>query len=300
VVNSLMKLREIILSDEILIAPGAHDALSAKIVEIMGFKLVYMTGFGVSASMNGMPDVGLISFEEMLWMLRRIVNAVNIPVIADADTGYGNAINVIRTVKEYMRAGAAGLHIEDQVFPKRCGHVEGKEVIPCEEMVGKILAAIDTRNSLNRDFLIIARTDALNVEGLEKTLERLDLYAEAGADMLFVDGIKTVEEAEYFGKNTRKPLVYNMGGLAPKLSITEIRKLGNYKLVILPTYMLRVAVDAMRKLLERIKEEGIQVVKSPEIMDSKTFYEFIGFPKIRELEEKYLPPQTLRKKYGNL
>ena len=295
-----MKLRETILSDEILIAPGAHDALSAKIVEIMGFKLVYMTGFGVSASMNGMPDVGLISFEEMLWMLRRIVNAVNIPVIADADTGYGNAINVIRTVKEYIRAGAAGLHIEDQVFPKRCGHVEGKEIIPCEEMVGKILAAIDTRNSLNRDFLIIARTDALNVEGLEKTLERLDLYAEAGADMLFVDGIKTVEEAEYFGKNARKPLVYNMGGLAPKLSITEIRKLGNYKLVILPTYMLRVAVDAMRKLLERIRREGIQVVKSPEIMDSKTFYEFIGFPKIKELEEKYLPPQTIRKKYSNL
>jgi len=290
-----MKLRETILSDEILIAPGAHDALSAKIVEIMGFKLVYMTGFGVSASMNGMPDVGLISFEEMLWMLRRIVNAVNIPVIADADTGYGNAINVIRTVKEYIRAGAAGLHIEDQVFPKRCGHVEGKEIIPCEEMVGKILAAIDTRNSLNRDFLIIARTDALNVEGLEKTLERLDLYAEAGADMLFVDGIKTVEEAEYFGKNARKPLVYNMGGLAPKLSITEIRKLGNYKLVILPTYMLRVAVDAMRKLLERIRREGVQVVKSPEIMDSKTFYEFIGFPKIKELEEKYLPPQTIRK-----
>jgi 2-methylisocitrate lyase-like PEP mutase family enzyme len=295
-----MKLRETILSDEILIAPGAHDALSAKIVEIMGFKLVYMTGFGVSASMNGMPDVGLISFEEMLWMLRRIVNAVNIPVIADADTGYGNAINVIRTVKEYIRAGAAGLHIEDQVFPKRCGHVEGKEIIPCEEMVGKILAAIDTRNSLNRDFLIIARTDALNVEGLEKTLERLDLYAEAGADMLFVDGIKTVEEAEYFGKNARKPLVYNMGGLAPKLSITEIRKLGNYKLVILPTYMLRVAVDAMRKLLERIRREGVQVVKSPEIMDSKTFYEFIGFPKIKELEEKYLPPQTIRKKYSNL
>jgi 2-methylisocitrate lyase-like PEP mutase family enzyme len=295
-----MKLREAILSDEVLIAPGAHDALSAKIVEMMGFKLVYMTGFGVSASMNGMPDVGLISFEEMLWMLRRIVNAVNIPVIADADTGYGNAINVIRTVKEYIRAGAAGLHIEDQVFPKRCGHVEGKEVIPCEEMVGKISAAIDTRNTLNRDFLVIARTDALNVEGLEKTLERLDLYAEAGADMLFVDGIKTVEEAEYFGKNARKPLVYNMGGLAPKLSITELRKLGNYKLVILPTYMLRVAVDAMRKLLERIRREGIQIVKSPEIMDSKTFYEFIGFPKIRELEEKYLPPQTIRKKYGNL
>lgn len=295
-----MKLREAILSDEVLIAPGAHDALSAKIVEMMGFKLVYMTGFGVSASMNGMPDVGLISFEEMLWMLRRIVNAVNIPVIADADTGYGNAINVIRTVKEYIRAGAAGLHIEDQVFPKRCGHVEGKEVIPCEEMVGKISAAIDTRNTLNRDFLIIARTDALNVEGLEKTLERLDLYAEAGADMLFVDGIKTVEEAEYFGKNAKKPLVYNMGGLAPKLSITELRKLGNYKLVILPTYMLRVAVDAMRKLLERIRREGIQIVKSPEIMDSKTFYEFIGFPKIRELEEKYLPPQTIRKKYGNI
>ena len=295
----LFKLRKIILEDDLIVAPGVHDALSARIVEMMGFKVVYMSGFGVSASMLGLPDIGLISFEEMLYALRKIVNAVNIPVIADANTGYGNAINVIRTVKEYIRAGASGLHIEDQVFPKRCGHVEGKEVIPCEEMVGKILAAVDVRDSLNRDFLIIARTDALNVEGLEKTLERLDQYSEAGVDMLFVDGIKTVEEAKYFGENVKKPLVYNMGGLAPKLSIMEIKKLGNYKLIILPTYILRVAIEAMKKILGKIKEEGIQIVGSPDIPDSKAFYEFIGFPKFKELEMKYLPPKILQKKYGD-
>lgn len=293
----MTKWRRIFSEDRVIVAPGAYDALTAKIIEMMGFEAIYMTGFGVSASMLGLPDVGLISFEEMLWALRKIANAVNIPIIADADTGYGNAINVIRCVKEYIRAGASGLHIEDQVFPKRCGHVEGKEVIPPEEMAGKVAAAVDARNSLDKDFLIIARTDALNIEGREKTLERLDLYVEAGADMLFVDGIKSREDAEYFGKNVKRPLVYNMGGFAPKLSVAEIKELGNYKLVILPTYLLRVAIDSVRKLLKRIKEEGTQVVGSPKILGSKEFYEFIGFPRIRELEEKYLSKHAIERKY---
>ena len=295
--NRIHKLHRITSKNDVVVAPGAYDALSAKIIEMMGFEAVYMTGFGVSASMLGFPDVGLISFREMLWALTNIVNAVNVPVIADANTGYGNAINVIRTVKEYIKAGASGLHIEDQVSPKRCGHVEGKEVVPCDEAVGKIAAAIDTRNSLDRDFIVIARTDALRIEGPEKTLERLDLYSEAGADMLFVDGIKSKEDAEYFGKNAKRPLVYNMGGFAPKLSIAEIKKLGNYKLVILPTYPLRVAVDAVKSLLTKIKEEGTQIVGSPEIPSSSDFYEFIGFPKIRELEERYLSKPMLERKY---
>lgn len=282
------ELRDLLSEDKIIVAPGAHDAFSAKIIEKLGFQVVYMTGFGTSASMLGLPDVGLISSEEMLWNVRKIVNVVSIPLIADADTGYGNAINVIRTVKEYIRAGASGCHIEDQVAPKKCGHVEGKEVVSSEEMIGKITAAIDSRNSLDKDFLVIARTDALSVEGHEKTLERLDLYTEAGADMLFVDGIKSIEDAKFFGENSRKPLVYNMGGYAPKLSLHEIKKLGNYRLVILPTYLLRIAGKSMIGLLKKIKDEGIQVVGSPEIPDSKDFYKFVGFPEIRKLEKKYL------------
>jgi len=299
-VRLLTRLADILSEHKIVVAPGAHDAMSARIIEMMGFEVVYMSGFGTSASMLGLPDVGLISYEEMLWGLRKITNVVRIPVIADADTGYGNAINVVRTVEEYIKAGASGLHIEDQVAPKRCGHVEGKEVVSPEEMIGKIAAAIDSRNSLNRDFLVIARTDALAIEGREKTLERLDLYAEAGADLMFVDGIKSEKDAEFFGKNSRRPLVYNMGGFAPKLAIAKIQELGNYKLVLLPTYVLRTAVDAMKNLLKKIRDEGIQVVRSSEIPSSKDFYEFVGFPKIRELEEKYLTARTLKKKYQRI
>src|SRR6478736_6178691 len=188
------RLRELLATPELIVAPGAYDCLSARLIEAAGFPAVYMTGFGTAAAYLGRPDVGLLGMSEMADNARRIVQAVSVPVIADADTGYGNAINVIRTVQAYERAGVAAIHIEDQLAPKKCGHLEGKQLIPAAEMVQKICAAIDARNS--SDFAIIARTDARAVEGLDCALERARLYREAGADILFVEAPENDREIE--------------------------------------------------------------------------------------------------------
>jgi 2-methylisocitrate lyase-like PEP mutase family enzyme len=179
------RLRELLEGPEPVLAPGAYDALTARLVEQAGFEAVYMTGFGTAASLLGRPDIGLLSFSEMVDNARRIVRAVEVPVIADADDGYGNPINVIRTVQEYEAAGVSAIHIEDQVSPKKCGHLEGKEVIEASEMVEKVRAAVEARQS--EDFVIIARTDARAVEGMDRALKRARLYREAGADVLFVE-----------------------------------------------------------------------------------------------------------------
>ena len=179
------RLRELLARPEPLVAPGAYDALSARLVEQAGFDVVYMTGFGTTASLAGRPDVGLLTGTEMVDNARRIAAAVDVPVIADADTGYGNAINVVRTVQAYEQAGVAGIHLEDQVMPKKCGHMSGKAVIPADEMAGKIRAAVEARR--DPDFLLIARTDAAAVEGLAAAIDRGRAYADAGADVLFVE-----------------------------------------------------------------------------------------------------------------
>src|SRR6185312_3795220 len=179
------RLRELLASPAPLLAPGAYDALSARLIEQAGFDVVYMTGFGTTASLIGRPDVGLLSGSEMVDNARRICAAVDVPVIADADTGYGNAVNVVRTVQLYEQAGVAGIHLEDQVMPKKCGHMTGKVVIPPDEMVGKIRAAVAARR--DPDFLLIARTDAAAVEGLSAGIDRARAYAAAGADVLFVE-----------------------------------------------------------------------------------------------------------------
>src|SRR3712207_6610491 len=186
------RLQELLSGAEPVLAPGAYDALSARLVEQAGFEAVYMTGFGTAASLLGRPDIGLLTFSEMVDNARRITQAVQIPVIADADDGYGNPINVIRTIREYEAAGAAAIHIEDQVSPKKCGHMEGKQVIEVSEMVEKIRAAVEARNS--EDFVIIGRTDARAVEGMDGALERARLYREAGADVLFVEAPQSEKE----------------------------------------------------------------------------------------------------------
>jgi 2,3-dimethylmalate lyase len=186
------RLRELLAGGEPVLAPGAYDALSARLVEQAGFEAVYMTGFGASASLLGRPDIGLLSFGEMVHSARRLAQAVEVPVIADADDGYGNPINVIRTVKEYEAAGVSAIHIEDQVSPKKCGHLEGKQVIEASEMVEKVRAAAEARSS--EDFVIIGRTDARAVEGLDGALERARRYREAGADVLFVEAPQSEEE----------------------------------------------------------------------------------------------------------
>ncbi|MEA2657352.1 MAG: 2,3-dimethylmalate lyase, partial [Chloroflexota bacterium] len=202
------RLRELIGSSAPVLAPGCYDALSARLVEEAGFPAAYMTGFGTSAGYLGRPDVGLMTMAEMVDNARRIVDSVDIPVIADADTGYGNAINVIRTVQAYERAGVAAIHIEDQVAPKKCGHMDGKQVISPEEMAAKIRAASDARSS--PDFLLIARTDARAVEGLDAAIERARLYREAGADILFIEAPQSEAEIRAVSFAFPKvPLLFN-------------------------------------------------------------------------------------------
>lgn len=241
---------------EPVLAPGAYDALSARLVEQTGFEAVYMTGFGTSASLLGRPDVGLLTFSEMVDNARRLVQAVEVPVIADADNGYGNPINVIRTVKEYEAAGVSAIHIEDQVMPKKCGHMEGKQVIEASEMVEKVRAAVEARHT--EDFLIIARTDARAVEGMDGALERARLYRDAGADALFVEAPQSEEEvaavAEAFPD---VPLLFNWleGGETPPVPLERLRELG-FGLIIFPLSTMLAATRAVRETLARIHADG--------------------------------------------
>jgi 2-methylisocitrate lyase-like PEP mutase family enzyme len=283
------KLRELLKTRDIIIAPGAYDALSARLVEAAGFEAVYMTGFGTAASMFGYPDVGLLTMTEMVDNAKRIVEAVNIPVIADADTGYGNPINVIRTVQEYEKAGVAGIHIEDQVFPKKCGHLTGKELIPMEEMIEKIKAAKDAKRDPN--FLLIARTDAIAVEGFEKAIERAREYYKAGADMIFVEAPENMEQIEGIPRELKGiPLLFNWSGpgsKTPLVDINTLRRLG-YKLVIVPVATLFTAFKAIREMLEIMILDGVPLKAIDKMVDFKEFVSFIGVPEVQELEKKYV------------
>jgi 2-methylisocitrate lyase-like PEP mutase family enzyme len=192
------RLRDLLSGDRLVVAPGAYDALSARLVEQAGFDAVYMTGYGATASLLGRPDVGLLSMTEMADQARRFVSAVAVPVIGDADNGYGGPLNVVRTVREYAAAGVAAMHVEDQVVPKRCGHMEGKRVIPVAEMVEKVHAMVEARG--RHDTVLIARSDARAPEGLDSALERVAAYRDAGADLIFVDALQDVSEAVAFGE----------------------------------------------------------------------------------------------------
>jgi len=274
-------------SFEPILAPGAYDALSARLIEEAGFPVVYMTGFGTSASLLGRPDVGLLTMTEMVDNARRIVQAVNVPVIADADTGYGNPINVIRTVKEYEAAGVAGIHIEDQVLPKKCGHMEGKQLISSSVMVTKLKAAVAARRS--PDFIIIARTDARAVEGLEAAIERGKAYRDAGAEMIFVEAPQSKEEIAAVSRAFPDvPLFYNWAeaGKSPPMPLEELKQLG-FRIVIFPISALLTATQAIRRTLTVIKETGSPIPVLPELGTFSGFLDFIGLPEIRELEQRY-------------
>lgn len=280
------RLRELIAGPEPLIAPGAYDALSARLVEQAGFEAVYMTGFGTTASLIGRPDVGLLTGSEMVDNARRIVAAVDVPVIADADTGYGNAINVVRTVQLYEQAGVAALQLEDQVSPKKCGHMSGKQVIGTGEMCGKIRAAVSARR--DPDFLIIARTDAVAVSGVDDAIDRARAFAEAGADVLFVEAPTSEDDIARIAGELRgtAPLLFNWaeGGKTPGLSYERIAELG-FSLVIYPIGTLLAATAGMRTLLGSLKRHGV-----PALDDVPTFGEFtdlIGLPEIQELEQRF-------------
>lgn len=280
-------LRKLINDKEILITPGAHDVLTAKIIEYVGFKAVYMTGYGQAASSLGKPDVGLLTMTEMLDRARKFVSAVKIPVIADADTGFGNAINVIRTVEEYEQAGVAAIQLEDQVSPKKCGHMIGREVISMEEMIGKIEAAIYARK--NDDFLIIARTDARTKLGFEEALKRSKAYAEAGADIIFFESPENLEEMRILNKEVNVPTLANMveGGRTPLLNAKELEEIG-YNIVIFPTASTYATSYTMLNLMEELKEKGTTAGFINRMVTFEKFNKLIGLNSIRQMENKFL------------
>jgi len=246
-----------------------------------------MTGFGVSASLVGLPDAGLLTMTEMAEQARRLVDAVSVPVIADADTGYGNPINVIRTVQMYERAGVAAIHLEDQVAPKKCGHTEGKQVIPAEEMAEKVRAAVAARRS--EDFLIIARTDARAIEGLDAALERARRYRNAGADILFVEAPQSEAEIEAVAAALPDvPLLFNWaeGGKTPPMGFDRLRVLG-FRLIIFPVSTLLAATRAVSDVLAQIRAAGTPISSLNHLTPFDEFLALIGFPDIRELERRF-------------
>ncbi|MFT5175845.1 MAG: 2-methylisocitrate lyase-like PEP mutase family enzyme [Gammaproteobacteria bacterium] len=284
--NRCAQLRMLIDRTEILIAPGAYDPFVARIVQAAGFEALYMTGAGVSHVRLGQPDLGLLTFSEMVDQAGRIADAVDLPLIADADTGYGNALNVMRTVRAYERAGVAGMHIEDQSMPKRCGHFDQKQVIDTNEMVGKLKAALDAR--VDPNFIIIARTDARTVLGLDETMARAHAYAEAGADVIFVESPLSEDELALIGSSISTPLLANMveSGKTPILPAQRLQELG-FSLVIHPGAVGRFVSHQLKGFLERVKAEGSTLSQLDQMSDFKTQNEVVGLSQMLALAERY-------------
>lgn len=284
--NARKKLRELLLKNEILVVPGAYDSLSAKIVEKAGFDAVYMTGFGASASLLGRPDVGLLTLPEMACHAANMVEAVNIPVIADADNGFGNAINVQRTVRLYEKAGVACIQIEDQVAPKKCGHMLGRQVISKDEMVGKIKAACDARR--DDSLMIMARTDARTSMGIEEAIERGKAYEAAGADIIFIESPESIEEMKMITSSFNAPVIANMveRGRTPLLSAEELQEIG-YDIAIFPVSSLLAATKAVFDMLEELKNRGTTASTVSRIFDFEAFNELVGLPDIKKAEKMY-------------
>jgi carboxyvinyl-carboxyphosphonate phosphorylmutase len=285
-VKSRADFKKLFQAGKIIVAPGAHDSLTAKIIGKVGFEAVYMTGYGQAASHLGCPDVGLMTFSEMLARADAFVEAAGIPVIADADTGFGNAVNVTRTVRGYEKAGAAVIQLEDQVMPKKCGHMSGRQVIPRDEMVGKIKAALDART--DPDFMIMARTDARTVHGIDEALERGIAYQEAGADIIFIESPESEEEMVKINKGISAFTLANMveGGRTPLLTNAKLESIG-YNLVIYPTASTYVTTKAMLDLMEGLKKDGTTAALMDRMVPFTQFNELIGLPHIREMEARY-------------
>jgi 2-methylisocitrate lyase-like PEP mutase family enzyme len=279
------RLRELLSRPGILLAPGCYDGISARLIARAGYEVAYMTGFGSAASVLGMPDTGLISFAEMATHAGNLAAALDIPLIADADTGYGNAVNAYRTTKAYARAGVAGIQIEDQVSPKKCGHTKGKLVVPLEEMLGKIRAACDAR--AEQDIVIVTRTDARAVNGFEDALERCHAFVEAGADVIFFEAPETVEEMQRVAKSIQAPTLINVvqDGKTPALHADELARMG-FKIAIYPDLLFRTAMLALKEELERFKRDK-QHASADNRMRFAEIQDIVGFPWYYALEEKY-------------
>ena len=279
------RFRELVEAPEILVLPGAYDSLSAKLIEAAGFSAGMMTGYGHSASKLGQPDVGLLTFSEMAEAARDTINAVSIPFVIDGDTGFGNNVNVVRTVREYECAGAAAIQLEDQTMPKKCGHMLGRELIDAREMAQKLRAAAAART--DRNFLIIARTDARTAYGLDEALRRAKLYEAAGADIIFVESLESAEEMERVNREISLPTLANMveGGRSPYLTAGELQAAG-YSAVYFPVAPLYAAAKGVYGLLRSIRDSGSAKVFSDAgaMLSFEEFNAFIGLDGIRRIE----------------
>jgi 2-methylisocitrate lyase-like PEP mutase family enzyme len=302
--NPGKRLRELIAAPDILVMPGVFDGFSARLVERAGFHAGFITGSGVSESHLGLVDMGLMGLEENLTASRAIALCCDLPLIADADTGYGNPVNVYHAVRSFERSGVGGLMLEDQVWPKRCGHLKGKEVIPAEEMSEKIKAACAARD--NPDFVIKARTDAYATHGLQEAIRRLNLYAEAGADLLFADAIMTEDDIRTTARNVGKPVSVNMGfGIRSRattklLSARQLQDLG-VAAVICPRLLTASAIQGMKNALAALQEslDTGQVVDRQDLAVSfEELHDLMGIGEVQDLEQRFLTRSQLEAKYG--
>ena len=269
-----------------LVIPGVYDAIGAKIVEKVGFEAMFQTGYGTSATLFGMPDYGFIGSTETVDNARRICRAVSVPVIVDADTGYGNALSVWKLVQELENAGASGIFLEDQRWPKRCGHMQGKEVVPIDEYAEKLQAALDARS--NKNFIIVARTDARATEGLDKAIERGLYYKKVGADVIFVEAPKTIQEMKKIGNAIDAPLVANMieGGATPISSETKLHEMG-FKIILYPLSVLFSNTYATLQILRELKRSGTTRKLNKKLVNFDQFNDLVELKKYRKLEKQY-------------
>jgi methylisocitrate lyase len=296
-------LRNAIMQRRAVTVPGCHDALSAKVIERCGFEAIQVSGYGLAASILGKPDVGLVQMKDILDMTWNIVQAVTIPVMADIDTGGGNAINAAFITERLIEMGTAGMNIEDQIFPKRCGHMAGKEVIPAEEMAGKIKACAYIRDRLDKDFIINARTDAYSVLGLNEAIKRCNMYLEAGADLAFIDGIKTKKDIERAVSEVKGPLSVNLmdaiSGMKTELvPIPELAKMGVGR-VSIPVASVMVAHKALMNFFTALKQSptGILPGETRWVASFEEYTDFVGLKDYKVLEEEYLPKEKVGIKY---
>ncbi|MBC7363008.1 MAG: isocitrate lyase/PEP mutase family protein [Candidatus Aminicenantes bacterium] len=296
-------LRKAIMERRAVVVPGCHDALSAKIIEKCGFEAIQVSGFGLAGSLLAKPDVGLVQMKDILDLTWNIVQAVNIPVMADLDTGGGNAINAAWVTERVITMGAAGMNIEDQVFPKRCGHMAGKEVIPAEEMMGKIKACAKVRDRLDPDFIINARTDVFAIAGLDEAIRRCNLYLEAGADLVFIDGIRSRADIERAVKEIKGPLSVNLmdavtGVKTELIPIPELAKMGVGR-VSIPVASIMVMHKALTEFFTALKNSptGILAGQTHWLSSFEEYTTFVGLKDYRALEEEFLPKEKIQVKY---
>jgi 2-methylisocitrate lyase-like PEP mutase family enzyme len=280
------KIRDALKEKGVLVMPGVYDCLSAKIASRAGFEVIFITGYSVSATYLGEPDFGLLTQTELLSASQRICSVTPLPVIVDADTGYGNAVNVIRTVRELIRGGAAGMFLEDQIWPKRCGHMKGKQVVPLEEYLNKLRAAVDARGK--DDFYIVARTDARQALGLEEAIRRGKAFKEAGADAVFIEAPNTKEEMREIGRNVPGPLVANMieRGVTPLMGPEELKKLG-FQLIVWPLGPLYASARALQDVYSTLRSAGTTHAIMDRLIPFEEFHDIIGLKEKYALDEKY-------------